>query len=185
MKECKKLKNRQIGRDEYFKLDKKNFNFICKSPLSQAYFVMDKILPGEHKIFRKRKVDVLKPVPCYSNMYPSNMNIFGMDKMFINPRFKSKSEVNDPILWEFYTDGSCMPNPGPGGSGYFSNDFKIKSKIDTINHDTTINYCELNGIRMVLEDCLQDMGRFKQMKKFINIYTDSQFVLDQLDIQHR
>ena len=43
--ECKKLKNRQIGRDESFKLDEKNFNFITKSPLSQAYFVMDRILP--------------------------------------------------------------------------------------------------------------------------------------------
>ena len=38
---------------------------------------------------------------------------------------------------------------------------------------------------MVLEDCLQDMRRFKQryqMKKFINIFTDYQFVLDQLSI---
>ena len=113
------------------------------------------------------------------------MNIFGMDKIFINPRFNSKSDLDDSILWEFYTDGSCMPNPGPGGSGYFSNDFKIKSKIDPINHDTTINYCELNGIRMVLEDCLQDISRFGQkyqIKKYINIYTDSQFALDQLDI---
>ena len=125
--------------------------FRSKSPLSQAYFVMDRILPVEHKIFRKRKVDVLKPVPCFVNKYPSNINIFGMEKMFINSRFNSQSDLDDAILWDFYTDGSCMPNPGPGGSGYFSKDFQIKSKIDQINHDTTINYCELNGIRMVLE----------------------------------
>ena len=78
-----------------------------------------------------------------------------------------------------------MPNPGPGGSGYYSNDFKIKSRINPINHDTTINYCELDGIRMVINDCLKDLNRFNQRyesKKYINIFTDSQFVLDQLNI---
>ena len=128
--ECKYLKNRQIGRNEWFKLNECNFNFIAKSPLSQAYFVMDKILPIEHKIFRKRKFDVLKPVPCFSNCYPNNINIYGMEKIFINPRYNSTSNINDPILWEFYSDCSCMPNPGPGGSGYYSNDFKIEAKIN-------------------------------------------------------
>ena len=78
-----------------------------------------------------------------------------------------------------------MPNPGPGGSGYYSNDFDIKAKINPINHDTTINYCELDGIRLVIKDCLDNLNKFKQryqFQKHINIYTDSQFVLDQLDI---
>ena len=61
-----------------------------------------------------------------------------MDKIFTNPRYDSTSDVNDPILWEFYSDGSSMPNTGPGGSGYYSNDFKIKAKINPINH---ANYC--------------------------------------------
>ena len=65
---------------------------------------MDKILPIEHKIFRKRKYDVLKPVPCFTNRYPNNINIFGMDKLFINPRFSLNTDLNDSILWEFYTD---------------------------------------------------------------------------------
>ena len=102
--ECKKLKNRQIGRDEAFKLNKNNFNFISKSPLSQAYFTMDKILPIKHKIFRKRKKDVLKPVPCFNNIYPSNVNIYGMDKQFNNPKSAKSSNMIDPVLWEFYSD---------------------------------------------------------------------------------
>ena len=77
--ECKQLKDRQIGRNELFKLDENIFNFISKSPLSQAYFVMDKILPIEHQIFRKRKFDVLKPVPCFTNEYPSNIDRFHDD----------------------------------------------------------------------------------------------------------
>ena len=114
--ECKFLKNRQVGRDESFKLDENIFNFVVKSPLSQAYFVMDKILPIKHKIFRKRKHDVLKPVPCFENDYPSNINTFGMDKMYVNPKYNMEPNLSDSILWEFYTDGSCMSNPGPGGS---------------------------------------------------------------------
>ena len=43
-----------------------------------------------------------------------------------------------------------MPNPGPGGAGYYSNNFIIKEKIYIINHDTTINYAELAGVKMVL-----------------------------------
>ena len=180
----KKLKQRQIGRDETFFLDKEKFNFISKSPLSQAYFLMNKIMPIEHKLFRKRKYSILKPNPCYLNQYPNNLNIFGMDKSFNNPRWKA-TNTNDPVLWEFYTDGSCKPNPGPGGSAYYSKDFDITSKINPINHDTTINYCELDGIKLVIDDCLQNLRKFNQKyndKKYINIYCDSKFVIDQLDM---
>ena len=180
----KKLKNRQIGRDESFYLDKSKFNFVSKSPLSQAYFLMDKIIPIEQKLFRKRKSAVLKPNPCFINQYPNNLNIYGMDKNFNNPRWQTNDE-QDPVLWEFFTDGSCMPNPGPGGSAYYSKDFNTVSKINPINHDTTINYCELDGIRLVISDCINDLKRFNQKydeKKYINIFCDSKFVIDQLDI---
>ena len=59
---------------------------------------MDKILPIEHKIFRKRKFDVLKPVPCFSSVYPSDIKIYGMDKTYINPKYNDITNVNDPIL---------------------------------------------------------------------------------------
>ena len=159
--------------------------FISKSPLSQAYFTMDKIFPIEYKIFRKRKFDVLKPIPCFNNTYPSNINIYGMNKEYDNPKLIDNPDSSDSVLWEFFTDGSCLPNPGPGGSGYYSTDFNVESRIEPINHDTTINFCELNGIKMVVSDCLNDLNRFKQKyeyEKYINIFTDSQFVIDQLDI---
>ena len=173
---CKKLKNRQVGRDELFDLDPQKFNFVVKSPLSQAYLLMDKIMPIEYKIFRKRKFDVLKPNPVFTNPYPNNIEIYDLNRSF-------KTNVND--LWTFYTDGSCMPNPGPGGSAYYSPDFNIKSKIEAVNHDTNINYCELNSIYMVYQDCVNDLNRFGQRYetcKYINIFTDSKFVMNQLDI---
>ena len=182
---CKHLKNRQVGRDELFDLDQEKFNFVSKSPISQAYFLMDKIMPIERKIFRKRRKDVLKPCPIYENKYPSNVCIYSMNKMFSNPQFDESNSIRNNVLWNFYSDGSCMPNPGPGGSAYYSNDFIIQSKIEPIDHDTTINYCEMNGIKMIYVDCLMDLNRFNQryeQVKYINIFTDSKFVIDQLDI---
>ena len=64
-----------------------------------------------------------------------------------------------------------MPNPGPGGSVYFSSDFRTESRIEPIGHDTTINYCELNSIKMVYQDCLNELNKFKQYyasTRFIN-----------------
>ena len=49
------------------------------------------------------------------NVYPSNVSIFGMNRQFDNPRILTKDNNIDPVLCEFYTDGSCLPNPGPGG----------------------------------------------------------------------
>ena len=143
---------------------------------------MDLITPIERKIFRKRKNDILKPNPIYINPYPSNVEIFDMNRSMINSNCLND---DDNILWTFYTDGSCMPNPGPGGSAYYSPDFNIESRIEAINHDTTINYCELNSIYMIYNDCLQDLDRFNQRYekiKYINIFTDSKFVINHLNI---
>ena len=121
---------------------KKIFKFISKSPLSQAYFTMDKILLAEYKIFRKRKFDVLQPIPCFNNTYPSNINIYGMNKEFNNPKLSNNPDSSNGVLWEFFTDGNrfMSSKSGPGGSGYYSTDFKIESRIELIKHDITINF---------------------------------------------
>ena len=63
----------------------------------------------------------------------------------------------------------------------------ISSKMEFIDHDTTINYCELIGIKMVLNSLHKYISFCDEYKmvtscKFINIYTDSKFVCDILDI---
>ena len=175
--ECKKLRNRQIGRDEAFKIDDIKHNFVKKSPLSQAYKLMDKITPIKVKIFSARCPNVLKPPPTYHNIFPMNVNTF----MWHN----DDDYNNDNKLWTFYTDGSCVPNPGPGGSAYYSDDFDTKAKMCPINHDTTINYCELNGIYMIYKDCiakLQNSKYLSNVRKNINIFTDSKFVINVLSM---
>ena len=86
----------------------------------------------------------------------------------------------------FYCDGSCIPNPGPGGTGFYSPNFIIKSKIFIIDHDTTINYCELMGVDLILSTVSRYI-KFCNKRKIsidfndINIYTDSSFVMNMMD----
>ena len=95
--------------------------------------------------------------------------------------------INEQDFMTFFSDGSCKPNPGPGDAGYYSPNFDIKSKMDCINHDTTINYCELHGIWMIVEDYLDFVNYNYYVNnitifKNIQIFTDSQFVCNILNI---
>lgn len=44
-------------------------------------------------------------------------------------------------MFEIYTDGSCLGNPGPGGWGAISDDFKLCGSSRT----TTNNQMEMTG----------------------------------------
>ena len=111
---------------------------------------MDLLLPVECKIFNARAPDILKPVPTYQIPYPSNVTI-NRKTIFQQSDIYTNTNTNTE-LWNFYSDGSCMPNPGPGGSGYYSDNFIKESNMDIINHDTTIDYSELNGIYLTYRD---------------------------------
>ena len=108
--------------------------------------------------------------PTHEQQYPNNLNI--------NPK---EFEMEDSL--DFYTDGSCKPNPGPGGAAFYSPNFAIKRKIYIVDHDTTINYCELYAIKMVIASMIRYINycenkKYEQCIKSINILTDSQFVCD-------
>ena len=136
----------------------------------------------------------MKPPPVYSTPYPENININineSLNKMAKNVTNKNddgniNSQRNCNHL-DFFTDGSCNPNPGPGGCGYYSPNFGIKSKIHVVDHDTSINYCELYGILLVLQSVnnyINFCKMYNSMYYFdsINIYTDSKFVCDLMSI---
>ena len=50
-------------------------------------------------------------------------------------------------MYEIYTDGSCLGNPGRGGWGVVSDDFKLCGK----QSDTTNNAMEMTAILKALE----------------------------------
>lgn len=69
-----------------------------------------------------------------------------------------------------YTDGSCDPNPGPGGWAYVAilSDYEIRA-CDRVKK-TTNNIMEMTAVIEAIKD-------FSEVKS-ITIYTDSQYVLN-------
>jgi ribonuclease HI len=70
------------------------------------------------------------------------------------------------MYYDVYTDGSCLGNPGPGGWGVVSVDFKLCDG----QSNTTNNRMEMTAIVKALEESLR--------RDFLEvcIYTDSNYV---------
>ena len=69
-------------------------------------------------------------------------------------------------MYEVYTDGSCLGNPGRGGWGAISKDFKLYGA----QPNTTNNVMEMTAIIKALEQCVW------MEKKHVRIITDSNYV---------
>ncbi|AFC35079.1 hypothetical protein OtV6_171 [Ostreococcus tauri virus RT-2011] len=69
-------------------------------------------------------------------------------------------------MYEVYTDGSCLGNPGRGGWGVVSRDFKLCGN----QPNTTNNVMEMTAILKALEECV------KRDIQEVCIFTDSQYV---------
>jgi len=74
--------------------------------------------------------------------------------------------IRKRIMYEVYTDGSCLGNPGRGGWGVVSDLFKLSGK----QTDTTNNIMEMTAIAKALEECL------KRGIQEVCVYTDSKYV---------
>ena len=176
------LRNKKINLNENFNINSRNLKYIAKSPLSRAYKLIRSITPANQIVFKKKEDTVLKSPPIYTEKFPNNIKIINGNKWDENQVNKN---INNSHI-TFFTDGSCIPNPGPGASAYYSPNFEIENKTEGINHDTTINYAELNSIKMVLEDILNSIinkeNKNEEYKKIIKIFTDSQFVINLMDI---
>ena len=123
----KNLRSKKVNTDEQFNINSKIFNFVSKSPLSRAFKVIRKITPHKQPVFNKRCPSAAKPPPTYIQPYPNNITISTTTKH----KYKEKMELGNYIV--FFSDGSCKPNPGPGGVGYYSPNFDIESKMECID----------------------------------------------------
>ena len=100
-------------------------------------------------------------------------------------RKKVNYVFNNNNTLEFYTDGSCMPNPGPGGCAVYCPKYEQLNMNLVITHDTTINYAELSAIEQVLLSIEENFNFIygKEVKN-IAIFTDSLFVMNNLRYNH-
>ena len=82
---------------------------------------------------------------------------------------------------DLFTDGSCKPNPGPGGCAVHCPQFKEFDTQYVITHPTTINYAEQCGIEqaVLLVEENQDF-LFKNGILEISIFTDSLFAFNNM-----
>ena len=69
-------------------------------------------------------------------------------------------------MYDVYTDGSCLGNPGRGGWAAISKDFKLCGA----QPNTTNNVMEMTAIVKALEQCLW------MEEKYVRIVTDSNYV---------
>jgi ribonuclease HI len=69
-------------------------------------------------------------------------------------------------MYEVYTDGSCLGNPGRGGWGVVSDNFKLCAG----QPNTTNNQMEMTAIAKALEECV------KRDIQEVRIFTDSNYV---------
>ena len=181
--QTRSMKNDELN-ENYINFNK--FKYIQKSPLSRAYKVIEslhKFEENENKnnkynklygidnekmedIFKFRKNQVMKAIPTYKERYPNNIEV--CDVYETKPRALNNSYI-------FYLDGSCKPNPGPGAGAYYSPNFIIRSKLEPIMHDTTINYAELKAFDLVFKS-INQLYKDKSIEmKNVTIYTDSLF----------
>tara|TARA_B110000503_G_C6947054_1_gene329385 strand:+ start:140 stop:568 length:429 start_codon:yes stop_codon:yes gene_type:complete len=75
-------------------------------------------------------------------------------------------------MYEIYTDGSCLGNPGRGGWGVVSDNFKLSAG----QSNTTNNQMEMTAILKALEECS------KRDIQEVRIFTDSNYVKNGINI---
>jgi ribonuclease HI len=75
-------------------------------------------------------------------------------------------------MYEIYTDGSCLGNPGRGGWGVVSDNFKLSSG----QPNTTNNQMEMTAILKALEECS------KRDIQEVRIFTDSNYVKNGINV---
>lgn len=74
-------------------------------------------------------------------------------------------------MWEVFTDGGCIGNPGPGGWAYVIKGSSGQHEEYGAEHDTTNNRMELTAvIRALLK--IRDLDA----QAVVSVHTDSQYV---------
>ena len=153
--------------------------YLYKSPLSRTYKTIKQITGETPNIAAKQQF--YTSLRCYSNPRTNNIRIFN-NQLEYEVDMIHTWQVEEDACINAWTDGSCMPNPGPGGYAcYFPKFEQLNTKI-TINHPTTINYCELSAIKQALLQLLQSNINWLQYSD-ISIFTDSKFCCNLLDLK--
>ena len=125
----------------------------------------------QSKVQLKDRKELKMRMEKQKQMY-GNVSMADGDEVIIEP----KKGVLD-----LFTDGSCKPNPGPGGCAVHCPQFKRFDTEFVITHPTTINYAEQCGIEQALL-IVEENREFLWHSEIweITIFTDSSFAFNNM-----
>ena len=86
-------------------LEESKFYHVTNSPLSRCYKVMETLYKLHQNIMNEKEPSVMKAPPTYHNPFPTNVFSILNEKEIEN--------IDQNKCFNFWTDGSCQPNPGP------------------------------------------------------------------------
>ena len=191
------ISTRLTDRSENNNLNTTRLQFTKKSPISRMYECVKNYTDNINNLLLEYELHPLKAPPNYYVDFPTNSFTYDIYQDF-EKDYKIEIQQwedenfrrvllnnNSNQFWNnilFYSDGSCDPNPGPGGYGCYcvQNQFKKSQYID---HPTTINYCELMGIYDILQYIQSNNEIIKENHTHnISILTDSSFCVNLFNI---
>ena len=148
------------------KLNSNGFNLMATkyfklAPTTQMYNTMTNI---HSQVNFNPKIEYFKSPPCY---------YYQLNKLICFDNINDYEEAKLDNICDIWTDGSCIPNPGPGGSGIYFPSHSILSTKWTAPDETTINFCELKAIYIALNTFIEH-HLYKQYE-YCGIFTDSLF----------
>ena len=163
-------------------LNPDNFNVASiksagKSPISRTYNTIRSLLPPDEPTQFNPTPQPYKALPSYLIPTPTRALQFFSDLEEYEIWSESNEFTADMETIQAWTDGSCMPNPGPGGFGVIFPSNPHHNQTIPIDHHTTINMAELRAIECALETTLSTV-RFEPncaLAHTIAIFTDSKF----------
>ena len=149
--------------------------YYKRSPMSMAYSTVRNLTPKQHQIKLLFKKQCFRAPLVYYVPFPHVFKTLSYKQC--EEEREHWTQIEHALNLDVYTDGSCMPNPGPGGFAcVFPSEMSLNCN-EFVKHHTTINYCELKAIELCLIKIIESNIKINDFNT-LSIFCDSQFVIN-------
>ena len=146
-------------------------SYLAQSPLSKAYQTIDSITPAEIDIPLFYASQYFRSPPCYTTQFPTTFTLYDSYDTYLS----EFTDLDTSTQLHAWTDGSCKPNPGPGGCAVVFPELNDELSSDFyFNFETTINHAEIVAIKLAFERIVNNLELLTNYDS-IYIFTDSLF----------
>jgi len=185
----RKMSTRNTPVDSNQSFNPQNLKYLKNAAFSKGFALKRAITPIEIPIKLTKNPQYMRSNPVYRTAFPKNLKVF---ERATNPISLESEHLVMKEEWLYsYSDGSCDPNPGPGGYGMYVEKFEKEmfeeneKHFGSVDHPTTIEYCELFAIKALLQRFLKVQQSSDSWKNHdlvgICIFSDSLFSIQAMD----